>query len=156
MLLTLYACTPDGYILHLKEYIGAESISQRYFFLAELVADVPSINVVIHDDACHLRKFCGSYAQTSDFAKKLAFPQLKFVVDRLHSRGHVDPWCLQNCVASAPCNQDLIRGINTSICEQSFSRLGRHKFVVRSMDRLTSAMFLYEMAEICNQRRQLV
>ena len=147
----LYACTPTGYILHLKEYIGAESLSQRYFFLSELVHVAPDLNLVVHDDSCHLRKFCDTYAGSSAAARRLAFPNIKYVIDRLHSRGHVDPWCLENCVAGAACNQALLEGVNTSICEQAFSRLGRHKFAIRWMDRLTSAMFLNEMAEVRNQ-----
>ena len=76
-----------------------------------------------------------------------------------YNKGHVDPWCLENCVAAAPGNEAFIEGVNTSICEQCFSRLGRHKFAVRWMDRLTSAMLLHEMADLRNAhwlRRQPV
>ena len=131
--------------------MGAESIAQRYFFLAELLKLITTISLVIHDDACHLRKFCDARKQGSAAAARLAFPTIKFVIDQLHSRGHVDPWCLENCIAKAPCNVELVLGVNTSVCEQAFSRLGRHKFVIRWMDRLTGAFFLNEMAEVWNE-----
>ena len=146
----LYACTSQGYILHLKEYVGAESLSQRYFFLAELVAQSPTMEVVIHDDACHLRKFVERRKNDSEAAARLAHPRIRYIVDRMHSKGHVDPWCLENCVAKAPGNEQYIADVNTSVCEQTFSRLGRHKFTIRWMDRLTSAMLLHEMAEVRN------
>ena len=46
----------------------------------------------------------------------------------------------------------LLEEVNTSVCEQTFGRLGRLKFAIRWMDCLTSAMFLNEMAEVRNQR----
>ena len=148
----LYGCTPDGYIVHLKEYIGAESLSQRYFFLAEIKAQADAVTLVIHDDACHLRKFCDKHAGSSEVARRLAFPNVKYVVDRLHSRGHVDPWCIENCIASAPCNEPLLAGVNTSVCEQMFSSLGRHKFMVRVLDRLAGALVLNALAYVRNER----
>jgi hypothetical protein len=148
----LYACTPAGYILHLKEYVGAESLSQRYFFLAEIVQANSAVSIVVHDDSCHLRKFADARAAESVAALRLAFPAIKYIIDRMHSRGHVDEWCLENCVAKAPCNQQLLEGVNTSVAEQMFSRLSRHKFTVRWMDRLTAAVFLTEMAEVRNNQ----
>ncbi|CAK0866307.1 unnamed protein product [Prorocentrum cordatum] len=91
-------------------------------------------------------------AEPRALAQRLAFPNIKYVIDHLHSRGHVDPRCLENCVAGAECNQALLEGVNASVCEQTFSRLGQHKFAIRWMDRLTSVMFLHEMAEVRNQR----
>ena len=32
----LFACTPAGFIVHMKEFYGAESLGQRYVFLGEL------------------------------------------------------------------------------------------------------------------------
>ena len=53
----LLACTPDGFALHAKAYYGSESLPQRHFFLAELVTAYPEAKIIIHDDACHIRKF---------------------------------------------------------------------------------------------------
>ena len=127
-------------------------MAQRYFFLAELVELMPEIIIVVHDDACHLRKFAGKRAADSEVARRLAYPQIQYIIDHMHSRGHVDPWCLENCIATAPCNVAALEGVNTSVDEQMFSRLARHKFAVRWMDKLTGAMFLIEMAEVRNSR----
>ncbi|CAK0807357.1 unnamed protein product [Prorocentrum cordatum] len=93
-------------------------------------------------------------AEPRALAQRLAFPNIKYVIDHLHTRRHVDvdPWCLENCVAGAECNQALLEGVNASVREQIFSRLGQHKFAIRWMDRLTSVMFLHEMAEVRNRR----
>lgn len=147
----LYAATPGGYIVHLAEYVGAESLPQRYFFLAELINVADEIEVVVHDDACHLRKFCDLRASDSTFAARLSFTHVKYIVDRMHSRGHVDAWCKANCFPTSPGNEELLAGINTSVCEQLFSKLGRHKFKVRVMDSLTGAFLLHELAEVHNE-----
>ena len=146
----LYACTPDGYIVHLKEYAGVESIPQRYFFLAEIVEEDENgeIVVVVHDDACHLKKYCLNRCGEGEFAKKLSL--LFFIIDRLHAKGHVDDWCEANCHPDAECNVPHVAGLNTSVCEQQFSSLSRHKFVIRSMQPLNSALLLIETAESRN------
>jgi hypothetical protein len=99
-------CTPDGFIVHLKEYVGAESLPQRYFFLSEILQKAPSVKLVIHDDACHLRKYADGRKGDSEAAKLLAFPSVQYVTDRLHARGHVDSWCLANCAPDAEVNRE--------------------------------------------------
>ena len=147
----LYACTPEGYILHLKEYVGAESLPQRYFFLADVVEKYASVAVVRHDDACHLRRYADGRAGDSAAALRLAFPNIQYITDGLHSRNHIDPWCLANCSPKAECNRDLVAGENSQACEQLFSLIGKHKHSVRSMGRLTSHFFLIEMADVLNK-----
>ena len=146
----LYACTPEGYILHLKEYVVAESLSQRYFFLAELVARAPTLDQIRHDDACHLRKFADARATDSDLARRLAYPRIQYITDGLHDRNHVDPWCLANCSPKVPSNAAAVAGDNSQVCEQLFAKIGRHKHSVRHMGKLTSAFFLNEMAATRN------
>ena len=146
----LYACTPDGYIVHLKEYVGAESLPQRYFFLAEVVEKAPAVDVVRHDDACHLRRYASKREGDSAFARRLSFPNIKYITDGLHDKNHVDPWCLANCSPKAEPNKALVQGVNSQICEQLFSSLGRHKYSVRRMGQFTSAFLLTELAEVRN------
>ena len=147
----LYGCTPEGYILHLKEYVGAESLPHRYFFLAELLKENKDIVIAVHDDACHLRRYADARTSDSIAARWLAFPAVQYITDRLHARGHADPWCLANCSPQAECNRDAVAGVNTQVCEQLFSDLGRHKLVSRIMDELTGAFLLHELAEVRNE-----
>jgi hypothetical protein len=81
-------------------------MSQRYFFVAELVGKVPSIAVVIHDDSCHLRKFAESHGRDSEAAARLMHPHIRYIIDRLHSKGqlshkpisfHMDTRCNRTC-----------------------------------------------------------
>jgi hypothetical protein len=146
----LYAYTPEGFVIHLKEYVGAESLPQRYFFLAEVIEKVDTSTIVRHDDACHLRKYAAAREQDSDLAKSLVFPRRRYITDGLHDKGHVDRWCLANCSPKAACNEGFVENVNSMVCEQKFSKLGRHKHAVRWMGRLTSAVFLTEMAEVRN------
>ena len=56
----LVACRSDGLIVHVQEYRGAESLSQRYCFLAHIKDMHSSVRVTVHDDACHLRRFAAN------------------------------------------------------------------------------------------------
>jgi hypothetical protein len=93
----LVACASSGLILDLAEFLGAESVTQRYFFLARLLVTFPEISVVVHDDACHVRRYADSRSHLSEACKRLAFPKVIYAIDKFHARGHVDEWCLQNC-----------------------------------------------------------
>jgi len=46
---------------------------------------------------CHLRKYSRQVKRVnmSDTAKCIA--DINVVVDKLHMRGHTDPWCKENC-----------------------------------------------------------
>ena len=149
----LFASTPDGFVVHLAEFVGAESLGQRYFFLADLLEAAPEIDIVIHDDACHLRKYAASRAGKSPLARRLAYPQVKYVIDRFHSKGHVDHWCKQHCMHTSPENEKALQGVNTSVCEQQFSKLGRYKFMVSKMGAAIGAFFLNEVVELRNKER---
>ncbi len=58
----LVACADNGYITDAFEFMGAESLSQRYIFLAKLREVFPDLKVIVHDDACHLRRFADKWA----------------------------------------------------------------------------------------------
>ena len=59
----LCACLSDGVILHMQEIYGCESLSQRYVCVAAVKALMPSLCVVVHDDACHLHKYAARRAK---------------------------------------------------------------------------------------------
>ena len=148
----LFACTPNGYIVHLKEFIGAESLAQRYFFLSEIQHIAKELKLVIHDDACHLRRYADKRKTSSPAAAALAFPAISYVIDRFYFKGHVDPWCKQECNPDSEGNAKLMQGVNTSRCEELFSKIGRRKFAVREMNRHTAMVFLNEIAALRNDR----
>ena len=75
------ACTPEGFIMDAFEFMGAESCSQRYLFLARLKQCYPVLNVVLHDDACHLRRFADARAAFSSLASSVG--TISVLVERI-------------------------------------------------------------------------
>ena len=146
----LFAVTSNGFILHAKRFVGAESISQRYFFIAELANRLPELALVIHDDACHVRRFADKHAHRSDLGKRLEYPTMKYIVDRLHAKGHVDPWCLANCHPDVPGNAELLDAFKTSASETVNSKLARHKFALRFVKGLVASFYLQEVIDTRN------
>ena len=53
----LIAATETGVIPGLKEIITAETMSQRYIFLAEMAEAEQELQGTVHDDNCHNMKF---------------------------------------------------------------------------------------------------
>ena len=49
-------------------------------------------------------------------------------------------------------NKEAMRGVNTSICEQLFSRLGRHKYSASKMGRAAMEFYLTEVADLHNRK----
>ena len=78
---------------------------------------------------------------------------MNYVIDRFHSTGHEDHWCKQHCMQTWPENDKALQGVNTTVCEQQFSKLGRYKLVVSKMGAATGAFFLHEVVELRNKTR---
>eukprot|EP00435_Cladocopium_sp_Y103_P025893 s2776_g6.t1 len=125
-------------------------VVERYFFLAELVAACGDVDVVVHDDACHVRKYCSKHQARSELAARLVYPRVKYILDRWHQRGHVDEWCREHCAADTEENQAILAGVNTSRAESWNSLMSRHKWVVRQMSHLTRSFFIHEIVDIRN------
>lgn len=68
-----------------------------------------------------------------------------YVTDKFHSRGHVDPWCLDNCGPGVPENSEAIDAMNTSICEITFAWLARFKHMTRKMKQWAFWFFIQEV-----------
>jgi hypothetical protein len=54
----LCVCLSSGIIMLMQEVYGSESLPQRYFCLAAAKAAVPEAVLLVHDDSCHLYKYC--------------------------------------------------------------------------------------------------
>ena len=98
----LRACLSSGVITSLREVFGAESLSQRYLFVSELVGLYPDITAIVHDDACHMHKFCEARATCSQAAACLAPQRVHYICDEFHMVGHTDAWCKVHCNPKAP------------------------------------------------------
>ena len=61
----LTAVSSSGIVVDVGELIGAESLSQRFCLLGKPAARLPSLAVIVHDDACHLQLFAQANGQGS-------------------------------------------------------------------------------------------
>lgn len=146
------ACLSSGVIIAVQECFGAESLSQRYLFLAALKERYPELTVIVHDDACHLHKFTDARKADSDLAAKIAPPLMRFICDWFHIKGHTDPWCLVTTHPKIAANAELVAGIRTSVCEFTFTWLSQYKHATKHMSEFTFRWFLLEVIDAHNDR----
>ncbi|CAK0909267.1 unnamed protein product, partial [Prorocentrum cordatum] len=110
----------------LRELVGSESLSQRYFFVSALRSLRPELELIAHDDACHLHRFSSAAREShSAHAAAIAPPRLKRCVDDFHATGHADAWCLANCHPQNPSLAHLVQGFRSSACEFTFTWLSQ-------------------------------
>ena len=64
-------------------------------YIAHYVLFTPG--TICYDDACHLKRYASNPMRSSltDVATRIS--SLNFVVDRMHFKGHTDPWCHEHC-----------------------------------------------------------
>lgn len=146
----LVSVTPEGFVTDAFEFMGAESCVQRYFFVARLKELFPELKVVFHDDACHLRRFAHRYRGVNALAASIAYPAMRYILDRFHAPGHVDPWCLANCHPENDENKGCMTGVNSQSCEILFQWLARYKHIFRKMNRWTANFFIQEVVSLHN------
>lgn len=123
----LCACLSSGIVVLAREVFGCKCLSQRYFFVAELLARYPECTLVVHDDACHLHKFALARADMGANAARIAPPHLKYVCDIFRMTGHTDEWCRVHCNLRAPDFAARLKGVRTSVCEFTFTWLSAYK-----------------------------
>ena len=93
----MLAVTESGIIGGLAELVTAETLSQRYCFLADIASQMEELKILVHDDACHVRVFAKTHEDSGVPLTVRLAREMLYVVDRPHSRGHVDPECIANC-----------------------------------------------------------
>ena len=54
---------------------------------------------ICYDDGCHLRKYTQNLKRKNLTVTSQKLASLSIYVDKLHIKGHTDPWCLENCDA---------------------------------------------------------
>lgn len=147
----LVACDGRGMVLAASEFYAGESLTQRAAFVASVVDQFPTVTTVVHDDACHLRKFMDKWM---DSQPRLTYPQTKFVLDKFHAPSHRDPWCKQHCCPKVPENARLLAGVNSSSCEFLFSWFSKFRSSFRTMNRQTAHFFVHEILLMRNAWRK--
>ena len=84
---------------------------------------------IIYDDACHLQPFCETRIDQQN-KKSLHFQDKKYVVDKLHMRGHTGDACKKN---NDPALYPELDDKNTVVCEQVNFWLVKFKHVLKHM-----------------------
>ena len=123
--------------------------SQRYRFLARLAARLPTLRIIVHDDACHLRLMAESQEKRTAIATRLA-ASCSYIVDEYHSVGHVGQWCSEHCLPKLATTVPLQNGFPTNICEIVNSELSPLGHTVHHMGRWTCQLFMQEVVDVLN------
>ena len=55
------------------------------------------LETICYDDACHLKRYATNPIRSTLTATTQRLSTMNFVVDRMHFKGHIDPWCRENC-----------------------------------------------------------
>ena len=153
MVQSRFVLSSPGLVVDLHEVLCAESLSQRYCFMARLKSRWPELQVVCHDDACHLKLFCIQHRRSSETAEQLA--QMAFIVDRFHAPGHTGAYCKEHCMPQLELNRGLLRNFPTDIAEtvnSEFSPLGH---TIHHMGRFFAQLVVHESADVHNLSRLL-
>ena len=150
----LLAVSQSGIIAGLQEIITAETLSQRYSFLAEMAEAEPALRGSVHDDNCHVRVFAKTHRrEDTEMSKRLASPEFFYIVDRPHSRGHVDPVCLAECFPDVAKNAAFLGDFPTPICETVNSEMSPLAHTIHHMQRWLCTFCVNEWADVHNDLR---
>ena len=55
------------------------------------------IEYICYDDGCHLKKYAENKSRSSLTPTTHFLSDVTIVIDKMHMRGHVDPWCSKVC-----------------------------------------------------------
>ena len=144
----LTAVSESGLVVEVSEIIGAESLSQRYVFLADLAAIAPSLRIVVHDDACHLRLMAEGNRRDSALASRIA--SMSFIVDQFHASGHVGQWCKCHCLPTVPEHKNLLNGFPDSIAESVNADLSPLGHLIHHFGQWLCQLCVNEMIDVHN------
>ena len=150
----LLAVSQSGIIAGLQEIITAETLSQRYAFLAEMAEATPELKGSVHDDNCHVRLFSKTHRREDNaMSKRLSSPDFFYIIDRPHSRGHVDAVCRSECFPDVPRNSDFLRDFPTPVCETVNSEMSPLAHTIHHMQRWLCMFCVNECADVHNELR---
>ena len=63
----MIAAFPSGVIADWTDIFGSESRVQRYMFTAQVLSSCPWVKLVVHDDACHMARYCRHPDRWTDY-----------------------------------------------------------------------------------------
>jgi len=144
------AMWPCGIFVRADELYRAESLSQVYLFVLSLLASLDGHlpNIIGYDDGCHFGRFITNPIRMAFNALTRALGAIRVVIDRFHFRNHTDADCRAHY---NPYDRPELKGVNTQICEESFSWLRGYSHIVRHMNKAHFMFFLLSMLDRHNK-----
>jgi hypothetical protein len=165
ILLAVFNC---GIVIGYRELFGKESTTQvallyldiydyyigiklkiSYLLINNIVCDVFIFlgkipEFCVYDDACRLRRFLEKRINSRKYRpnrlENIRPGKIKYVVDRLHIKGHTEAWCLENC---DPKLYPELKGVNTEACEQTNFFASGFKYTTKYQNALRFNFNLY-------------
>lgn len=55
------------------------------------------VEFICYDDACHLKRFARNPVRKDLTIQTKQLASVEMSVDKMHMKGHTDPWCKANC-----------------------------------------------------------
>jgi len=72
-------------------------LSMRFHLI---IIEIIFLGFICYDNACHLKRFARNPARADLTEQSKQLASVEMVVDQMHMKGHVDPWCREHCDAS--------------------------------------------------------
>ena len=147
--LTMDGCSSNGRILELREVLNNEDNALRELSLSNVKRENNKLSLLVHDLACHC-SFADEYG-------------VRRMLDKFHSRNHTRPECRTTLNPQTPSNARYLRRmgvLNTSMCEQMFRVMNRHRHAL-TMARSNNKAFcrhwciFYNSSSSTTRRRML-
>ena len=88
---------------------------------------------VIYDDGCHV------YETVNKYKRYKPLKNLKYFIDKFHLRGHVRNQCKTKF--NQKLNKDISH-LNSEICEQNFSLMLKHRYMLKHMSEFHFKFFI--------------
>ena len=152
-----YIYRPCGYRLARYEMYTAESLSCVYTYLVDLFGEelAQKLHGIVYDRACGLHPFLIRLAREGNDLAHI-YSQLHFIVDIFHVEKHEAEKCditHTNCLYHPHLEKfQFVKGMNTEIAEQSFSRINPFKNSTRKMTYCKRLLYLMFVDEHENDR----
>ena len=122
----LLGMAPCGIVRIVSELFGSESISQVYgiviAYISQIIDNI-EIEVLVHDDVCHLVALPSTNSFFSGNPITEFFAGLTFTIDRFHFPNHIDENCHKNV---NPSKMPDFNGVNTVICEEMYKGINKY------------------------------
>ena len=54
------------------------------------------LGTICYDDGCHLKRYACNPVRSALTTTSSNISAMNFAIDRMHFKGHIDPWCREN------------------------------------------------------------